>query len=106
MNENIEKVGNLIRSDRRLSIGMIVESIGINEESVQQISHNNLNMQKVCAKMVPKILTLDQLENHKKSFTDTLNDIENDPDLLKRVITCDESWFFTYDPQTKRQSMP
>lgn len=37
--------------------------------------------------------------------SDTLKNIESDPNFLERVITCDESWFFTYDPETKRQSM-
>jgi len=62
-------------------------------------------MQKVGAKMVPKILTFEQQEPRKNVCTDTLNAIENDPNLLERIITCDESWFFTYDPETKRQSM-
>lgn len=62
-------------------------------------------MQKVCAKLVPKILTIEQKEARENVCTDTLNAIENDPNFLERVITCDESWFFTYDPETKRQSM-
>ena len=88
---NIEKIGNLIRSDRRLSIRAIAETVGIDKESVRQILHNNFNMRKVCAKMVPKILTLEQQEACKNICTDTLNAIENYPNLLKRIITCDES---------------
>ena len=30
---------------------------------------------------------------------------ENEPKFLENVITCDESWFFQYDPETKRQSI-
>ena len=26
--------------------------------------------------------------------------IENEPDLLNLIITCDETWIFTYDPET------
>ena len=33
-----------------------------------------------------------------------LNDIDDDPDLLKRVITGDESWVYGYDVETKAQS--
>jgi len=36
---------------------------------------------------------------------DTLENIENDPDFFQNVITCDETWIFQYDPETKRQSM-
>lgn len=100
-----KSVISLIRSDRRLTIRAIAETVGIDKECVRQILHNNFNMQKVCAKMVPKILTIEQKEAREIVCTDTLNAIENDPNFLERVITCDESWFFTYDPETKRQSM-
>ena len=33
-----------------------------------------------------------------------LNDVNDDPDLLKRVITGDESWVYGYDVETKVQS--
>lgn len=33
-----------------------------------------------------------------------LNDVNDDPDLLKRVITGDESWVYGYDIETKVQS--
>jgi len=36
---------------------------------------------------------------------DILQNSENDPNFLENVITCDESWFFQYDPQSKRQSL-
>jgi len=36
---------------------------------------------------------------------DILRNIENDPNFLGNVITCDESWFFQHDPESKRQSM-
>ncbi|GFV99942.1 mariner Mos1 transposase [Trichonephila clavipes] len=55
--------------------------------------------------MVPKILTFEQQATRKSFCTDILAAIKNDPNLLEKVIICDESWFFTYDPETKRQSM-
>lgn len=33
------------------------------------------------------------------NLTDTLNAIENDPNLLKRIMTGDESWFLADDPE-------
>lgn len=86
--ENIEKIGNLIRSDRRLTVRAIAETVGIDKECVRQILHNNFNMKKVCAKMVPKILTIEQKEARENICTDTLNAIANDPNFLERVITC------------------
>ena len=38
-------------------------------------------------------------------YADTLENIGNDPDFFLNVITCDETWIFQYDPETKGQSM-
>ncbi|GFV69830.1 FLJ37770-like protein, partial [Trichonephila clavipes] len=83
--ENVEKVTSLIRSDRRLSIRAIAETVNIDKECVRQILHDNLNMQKVCAKMVPKILTFEQQATRKNVCTDILDAIKNDPNLLEKV---------------------
>jgi len=77
----------------------------LDRESVLQILREELNMRKVCAKMVPKLLSDEQKECRKELCLDLLQCIENELDLLNLIITCDETWVFTYDPETKRQSM-
>jgi len=62
-------------------------------------------MRKVCANMVPKVLSFEQKECRKELCLDLLQCSENEPDLLNSIITCDETWIFTYDPETKQQSM-
>ena len=32
------------------------------------------------------------------------NDVNDDPDLLKKIITGDESWVYSYDVETKARS--
>ncbi|KAJ8948678.1 hypothetical protein NQ318_004466 [Aromia moschata] len=48
--ENIEKIGKLIREDRRLSIRGLAEIIGIDKGCVRQILHESFNMRKNGAK--------------------------------------------------------
>lgn len=60
--ENIEKVGNLVRSNHRLTICLIAETVGIGQVCVKQIFHNNLNM---CAKIMPKIPIIAQKDARK-----------------------------------------
>ena len=55
--------------------------------------------------MVPKLLLDEQKEHCKGLCLDLLQCIENEPDLLNSIITCDEIWVFTYDLETKQQSM-
>jgi hypothetical protein len=40
-------------------------------------------------------------ECHKELCLDLLQCIKVEPDLLNSVITCDETWIFTYDLETK-----
>ena len=62
-------------------------------------------MQKVCAKLVPKILWEDQKLRRVNFCQDMLEKIRDDPDILYQVITGDKTWVFQYDPEMKRQSM-
>ncbi|KAL4089251.1 hypothetical protein QTP88_024309 [Uroleucon formosanum] len=53
--------------------------VNIDRESVRKILVGNLNIKKVCAKMVPKNLTIDQKFNRKEICSDTLKIIKDDP---------------------------
>ena len=54
---NFEKVQQLVRSDRPLTIHVIANEVGMDKETVRTILADTLGMQKVCAKMVPRLLT-------------------------------------------------
>ena len=56
-------------------------------------------MQKIYAKFVPRVLREDQKERH---CHDEL--INSDPPVLDALVTCNESWIYCYDSETKRQS--
>ena len=60
---NIGKVNELVRSDRRLTLCMMAEELNINHESVCTILLEELHMRKVCAKIVPKLLSDDQKQH-------------------------------------------
>ena len=71
---------------------------------VRTILVDTLGMRKVCAKMVPRLLTEEQKAQRLNACRDILQQIEADEKLLENVITEDESWVFQYDPETKQQS--
>ena len=85
-------------------VRMIAEELSINKDTVWSIITENLEMRKVCTKMVPKLLSEDQKQQRVTVCQDIIECLKDDPDLLRRVITDDESWIFEYDPKTKRQS--
>ena len=84
---------------------MISDELSLNRDSVQTILLHDQGMQKVCAKMVPKILSEDQKQNQVKFCEDMLEKIKDDPDILRQIITEDVTWAFQYDSKTKRQNM-
>jgi transposase len=55
--EKAQLVHNLLMLDRRITTRIITDKLGISKGSVQTILKEDLNMQKLCAKIVPKVLT-------------------------------------------------
>jgi len=58
--ENIANVRQILRENRRLTVRSIAEQVNIGREIVRKIFTEDLDMRKVCAKMVPKELTEEQ----------------------------------------------
>ena len=54
--------------------------------------------------MVLKLLSDDQKAQRMQVCEDTLQNIENDPELLIKVIMGYKTWVFEYDPQMKQWS--
>lgn len=102
--DNVTRVRKVLNSDRRLSICLIAQMLNLSKSVVHDIVTEHLNMRKVCAKMVPKVLTDGQKLRRVEVCQENLNMCESDPQFLNNVITGDESWIFEYDPETKRQS--
>jgi hypothetical protein len=55
--ENIQCVHDLVMSDHRIITRIITDKLGISKGSVQTILKEDLNMRKLCAKIVSKVLT-------------------------------------------------
>lgn len=102
--ENVDRVRKVLRSDHRLSIHQIADILHMSTFTVHGIVTEDLQMRKVCAKLVPKVLTEDQKELRVSRCQELLDLIQNEPDFLNSVVTGDKSWMFEYNPETKRQS--
>jgi len=66
--ENIAKVRQIVRENRRLAVRSIVEQANIDRETVRKILTEDLDMRKVSAKMVPKELTEEQKQRRIFSY--------------------------------------
>ena len=63
--------------DRRLSVRMIAEEAGLNKNSVHRILTEYLHMRKICAKLVPKNLSVEQKANRLEICQDLLGKTRN-----------------------------
>ena len=104
--ENLDRLRARVLSDRRVSVRMLADELNINTFTIHQMLHEDLGMRKMCAKMVPKLLTLEQKQLRSNICADMLDRIAREgTEWMSTIITGDESWVFEYDPETKRQSM-
>ena len=83
---------------------MISGELNLNRFTVHQILIQDLDMKKVCAKMVPKNFTTEHKANQRDVCLDLLDRLEREPEFFSHVIIGDESWILEYDPEPKRQS--
>ena len=63
-----------------------------------------LKTRKICVKFVPRVLWEDQKERRCHDSRKMVELINSDPAVLYALVTCDESWIYCYDSETKRQS--
>ena len=102
--ELIGQIKNLMDKDRRVSIETISAPFDVIVGIVHTIIREELEMPKICAKFVPRVLRNDQKETHCHDIMEMVKLITSDPAVLDAQVTCDESWIYCYNPKTKRQS--
>ena len=66
--ENIAKVGQIVRENCRLTVRSIAEQVNIDRETVRKILTEDLDMRKLCAEMVPKELSEEQKQRRVFSY--------------------------------------
>ena len=91
--EIIDQIHELILEDHHISAKSIAEQLGISHKRVGSIIHEDMDMQKLSAKWVPKCLNADQEHEQCQSFEQLLEFFWRDPnDFLSRLATMDETW--------------
>ena len=102
--ELIGQIKHFMDKDRRGSIETISAQFGVSVGIVHTIICEELKMQNICVKFVPSVLREDQKERRCHDSREMVELINSDPAVLDALVTCDESWIYCYNPETKRQS--
>jgi len=78
----VEVVQAVMVKDRRLSVRMTAEETGLDKNAVHRILTDHLYMRKICAKLVPKNLSVEQKVNQLEICQDLLGRLEIEPDFF------------------------
>ena len=101
--ELIGQIKNFMDKDCRESIETISAQFDVSVGAVHAIIREELKMRKICAKFVTRVLWEDQKERRFHDSRKMVKLINSDPAVLDALVTCDESWIYCYNPETKRQ---
>ena len=81
---------------------LIVEELGISKDMAHTIVRDDLGKRKISSQFVPHKLTDEQ----KAKWMETSGDFtfmgDQDPLLLEKIVTGDESWCHQFNPESKR----
>ena len=81
----------MILDNRGITIGEVADVVGITFGSCQAIFTHVLGMKRAVAKIVPKLLNFEQEKRRMSIAQEMLTTFNDDPDLLKKIITGDEA---------------
>ena len=89
--ELIGQIKNFMDKDHHVSIETISAQFDVSVGTVHTIIREELRMQKICAKFVPRALREDQKERRCHDNREMVELINSDPTGLDALVTCDES---------------
>ena len=98
----------ILDNRRRITIREVADDVGISFVLCQTIFMDILAMKYAAVKIVPKFLNFEQKQRRMdiaQEMLTTLTTFNNDPDLLKKIITGNELWVYGYDIETKAKSL-
>ncbi|XP_023231277.1 uncharacterized protein LOC111631292 [Centruroides sculpturatus] len=91
--------------DSQLKVRELADMVGISKSAVHRILTENLDMRKLCARWVPRLLTMGQKQRREDVSIESLAMFRsNKAAFLRRFITMDETWVHHFTPETKEQS--
>ena len=101
--DHLDTVRAVIRGNHHLTVREVADEVSISIGSCHQIFTEKLQMRRVSAKFVPRLLTDGQKENRDKISQELLANANGNENFLKNIITGDETWVYGYDVETKMQ---
>lgn len=95
----------ILDSDRRIRVRDLANKLDISTGSAYSIVTDKLNMRRVAARWVPRLLSSEHKEKRMAAATQFLQNFrKKGMRYLNKIVTVDETWVSTFDPETKQMS--
>jgi histone-lysine N-methyltransferase SETMAR len=89
-----------------MKVSRFAGETGISAGAVWTIIHEKLDMFKVSARWVPRMLSPFQKDSRRQCRQENLELFTEDPEhFFQRFVTGDETWVYNRDPESKMESM-
>ena len=103
--QKVQEIKELMDKDRRITVREVSQRVDCSVGTVHTIIHENLNMRRLCARWIPKMLSECQKTQRVESCRRFVQRFEREgEDFLSRIVTADETWISLYEPESKEQS--
>ena len=97
----IAKVEELVDDNPHITIRMIEEEVGISKERIESILHSQLDLNKVCSRWIPHVITDANKQKRVELAKQMLRVLDGG---FQNIITGDETWFNYYTVSTKEDN--
>jgi hypothetical protein len=98
----VQRVEELIRADRRITIDSVATATGRFHGLAHSTMHDRVKFRKACARWVPRELK-DRIRINRMglSLQRLLRNADDGEYTRNRIVTGDESWLHHYQPESK-----
>jgi histone-lysine N-methyltransferase SETMAR len=101
----VDKIHDVVLTDRPIKMREMAEAVNISYERVFHILYNELDLKKLSARWVPRLLSPEQKRVPVQTSAQCLEMFQRNPTDLKRgFVTMNETYIYSYIPKTKNQS--
>jgi len=103
--ESVAAVEKIVMEDRHVTIREIALTMDISTSTAHEILHNRLQLNKISARWVPRLLGPELKHNRVEACRELLEISDQcGEDFWQRILTVDETWLPYFNPETKVQS--
>ena len=87
--------------DRRITTRLFAAHPRVGKEVARQIFERDLEKKKICFWFVAHSFRAEQREHQVECSLNSVKIVDQDHDILQRIVTGDESWCFQFNPEMK-----